>query len=94
MSDAAHEHLVLYIFLVQHSQHFRTKNISIFNTRYKTIYITYKWIYRRGGLVVERSFRMRKVGVRSPVETDLKTGSYSSIAKHSATDVSVMDKHY
>ena len=54
---------------------------------------------RRGGVEVDRSFRMREIGFRSPVATDLswKTGSGSSIAKRSATDVSVkvlVDDHY
>ena len=45
----------------------------------------------RSGVEVERSPRMREIGVPSPVATDLvvKTGSDSSTAKRSATGVSV-----
>ena len=54
---------------------------------------------RCGGVEIDRSSRMREIGVRSPVATDLswKTGSDSSTAKRSATDVSVkvlVDDHY
>lgn len=51
-----------------------------------------KHLNRRGGVVVERSPRMRDIGVRSPVETNLidKTGSDSSNATRSATGASVM----
>ena len=48
---------------------------------------------RRNGVEVERSPRMREIGVRSPVATDrwkeVKTGSDSSTAKRSSTGVSV-----
>ena len=47
--------------------------------------------HRRGGVEVDRSPRMREIGVRFPVATDLsrKTGSDSSTAKRLATGVSV-----
>ena len=46
---------------------------------------------RRGGVVVERSPRIREIGVQSPVGTilSLKTGSDSSTAKRMSTSVSV-----
>ena len=48
-------------------------------------------INRRGGLELERSPRMREIGVRSPVGTTclLKQVSDSSTAKRSTTVVSV-----
>ena len=50
-----------------------------------------EYTYHRGAVKVERSPRMREIGVRFPVATDLsrKTGNDSSIVKRSATGVSV-----
>ena len=55
-----------------------------------------KLLHRRGSVVVERSPRMREIGVRSPVGTNLidKTGSDSSYATRLATGASVMGPHY
>ena len=43
---------------------------------------------RRGGVEVDRLPRMREIGGRFPVATDVKTGSDSSTVKRSATGVS------